>query len=94
MSFGDVAHAFLGMHLDMVPGSIFGRATACHGFIPLIGVVEFRVDPQDHPVVIELFVTDQLSDTEFRFRLLHGYLKMDLKKHSDRAVDLVGNFLF
>ena len=94
MPFGNVAHAFLTMHLDMVPGLLFGRAAAGHDFIPLIGVVEFRVDTQNHPVVIEFFVMDQLSDTEFRFRFLHGCLKVNLKKHSDGAVDLLGNILF
>ena len=44
MPFGDVTHVFLAMHLDMVPGLIFGRPAAGHGFIPLISVIEFRVD--------------------------------------------------
>jgi len=92
--FRDVTHVFLPMNFDVVPRLVFGRTAPRHDFIPFAGAVEFRIDSQNHPVVIELFMMDQLTDAKFRFGFLHGCSWLELKKHSDRIVDLRGNFLF
>lgn len=94
MPFRDVTHAFLPMNLNVVPRLIFGRTALRHDFIPFVGAVECQIDSQNHPVVIELFVMDPLTDTKFRLGILHSCSCPGLKKHSDRIVDLHDNFLF
>lgn len=72
MSFRNIANAFLAENLDMVPGLIFGRTALGHGFIPFLGTVEFGVDTQNHPVIIEFFVVDQLPHAKFGSGFLHN----------------------
>ncbi len=71
MPFGNVTDTFLTMNLDMVPGLVFGWTALGHDFIPFLGIIEFRVDPQHHPMVVKLFMMDQLSYTKFGFGFPH-----------------------
>ncbi len=94
MPFGDVTQISLTMNFDMVPGFIFWGTAPRHGIIPFIGIIEFRIDRQDHPMIIKLQVMDQLSDTKFRLGFLHYQCTLKLKEHSNGAVYLLGYFLF
>ena len=72
MPFGDVTDAFLPMNFDMVPGLIFWGTALGHDFIPFLSIIELRIDTQHHPMVVKLFMMDQLSHTKFGFGFLHS----------------------
>jgi hypothetical protein len=72
MPFGDVTDVPLPMNFDMVPGLVFGRTALGHDFIPFLSIIELRVDAQNQPVVVKLFMMDQLSNAIFGFGFIHS----------------------
>ena len=71
MPFGDVTNIVLAMDFDMIPRLIFWGTALGHDFIPFLSITKLQINTQHYPMIVKLFMVDQLPHTEFRFEFFH-----------------------
>ena len=59
VALGDIGHVVAVMHQDVIPGLVLRRFRARHRLVPLLGILEVRIDIDNDAAIVEQPVAER-----------------------------------